>query len=96
EMAGIIQKCDLVISNNTGNKHISDALGLPTITICGSSSPLTWVHPDSTRRRFLHTIVPCADCGLKECFHQSCMEEITTEQIIHEMHQIKELDNYIN
>lgn len=41
-VAGVIKNYDLFIGNDSGTSHLASALGLPTITIFGPTSPGLW------------------------------------------------------
>jgi ADP-heptose:LPS heptosyltransferase len=42
QLAAILQKCDLYISNDTGPMHLSTAVKTPTIALFGASNPKQW------------------------------------------------------
>ncbi len=42
QLAAIIQRCDLFISNDTGPMHLSTALKTTTIALFGASNPFQW------------------------------------------------------
>ena len=42
QLAAIIQKCNLLISNDTGPMHLSTALKTTTIALFGASNPVQW------------------------------------------------------
>ena len=42
QLAAIIQKCNLFISNDTGPMHLSTAVKTPTIALFGASNPVQW------------------------------------------------------
>jgi ADP-heptose:LPS heptosyltransferase len=42
QLAAILQKCDLYISNDTGPMHLSTAVKTPTIALFGASNPRQW------------------------------------------------------
>jgi len=42
QLAGILQRLDLFISNDTGPMHLSTAVKTPTIALFGASNPLQW------------------------------------------------------
>jgi len=42
QLAAIIQKCNLFVSNDTGPMHLSTALKTPTVALFGASDPHRW------------------------------------------------------
>ena len=66
QLAAIIQKCNLFISNDTGPMHLSTAVKTPTIALFGASNPIQWapIWPQ-------HKVIA-----------RSSMEEITVEEVL--------------
>ncbi|MFC1561630.1 glycosyltransferase family 9 protein [candidate division KSB1 bacterium] len=96
EMAAIIERAKLCVSNCSGTKHIATAVGIPTITVYGPTSPVTWTYPDPERHRFVRSSVSCIECNVKYCSHRSCMYEVYAEDIVREMHEIPEVRILLN
>lgn len=59
QLAALLQRCNLYISNDTGPMHLSTAVKTPTIALFGASNPLQWGPPWGK-----HTIIARADCPL--------------------------------
>lgn len=81
-LAGLISRCRLVVTNCNGPKHIAVALGVPTVTIHGSSDPVSW-NPASPK----HLVVreeqlSCIGCSLNECPIQlQCMTQLSPRKV---------------
>ena len=63
-LAGLLSRCALVISNDTGPRHLAEALGTPTVGIywCGNAinaGPVT----RALHRPLLSWVVACPVCG---------------------------------
>jgi ADP-heptose:LPS heptosyltransferase len=56
DLAALMQRADLFVGNDNGVKHIAAASGIPTFTIYGDNSPISWTYPDSNRHRFIQKI----------------------------------------
>ncbi len=70
----------LVICNDSGAMHVASALGVPTMSIYGSTEPAL-TGPMGGRIRVLRHHVPCSPCFLRECpIDFSCMTGISAEQ----------------
>jgi heptosyltransferase-2 len=70
----------LVICNDSGAMHVASALGVPTLTVFGSTEPAL-TGPMGARIRVLRHHVPCSPCFLRECpIDFSCMKGISAEQ----------------
>ncbi len=57
QLAALLQRCHLYISNDTGPMHLSTAVKTPTIALFGASNPLQWGPPWGS-----HKIVTAKDC----------------------------------
>ncbi len=70
ETAALLQKCQVVVSNDTGLMHMALALRVPVIAIYGAASPrLTGPYRCST----FHATLRRIDCDIDEvCFDNSC------------------------
>ena len=72
----------LVVCNDSGAMHVASALGVPTLSIFGSTEPAL-TGPMGARARVLRHHVPCSPCFLRECpIDFGCMHGITPEAAI--------------
>lgn len=86
-LKSLLARADLLITNDTGARHIAAALATPCVTIFGSTDPdRTTIY--APRERILRADVPCAPCQQKTCpnppgpeFHQ-CMRAIEPERVL--------------
>jgi len=77
----ILDKADLLITNDTGPAHIAAALGRPTLVIFGPTNPLT-TRPLSPAAEILRVPPDCAPCMLRDCpIDHRCMTAITEEMV---------------
>lgn len=82
EAAELLASCRLVVTNCNGPKHIAVALGVPTVTVHGSSDPASW-NPPSPR----HVVVRrdelfCIGCRLNHCpYHLECLKELAPSRV---------------
>jgi heptosyltransferase-2 len=76
-----VQRCNLLITNDTGPRHYAVALGIPVVVIMGPTNP------DYTATNLDRTIVirkemDCSPCHKKVCpTEHQCMTEITTSEV---------------
>ena len=84
---GLLRRCSLLITNDTGARHIAAAFGVPVVSVFGSTDPV-WAQIDYERERIVRVDVPCSPCQKKRCpqppgptFHQ-CMAAITPEMVL--------------
>lgn len=81
--AVLMKDCRLIVTNCNGPKHLAVALGVPTVTIHGSSDPKSWNPPDPkhlvARRDELH----CIGCQLNECpYALECLKGLAPETVL--------------
>jgi heptosyltransferase-2 len=83
ELAALLARCDLVISNDSGPVHVAAAVGTPTITIFGPSDDIKY-RPLGEKHRIVKTAIDCRPCGKHLCpwGHHRCMTEIQPNEII--------------
>jgi lipopolysaccharide heptosyltransferase II len=78
ELIGLLDRCDLVVSNDTGPAHIAAALGRPTITIFGPTNEFETAPLTSEVLRAEG--IECARCMLRDCpIDHRCMTSISAE-----------------
>jgi heptosyltransferase-2 len=72
----------LVISNDTGPRHIAIALGKKIVTLFGPNNP-AWTANDYANEIKIVADVPCAPCDKPVCKKDAhyCMESITVEKV---------------
>jgi heptosyltransferase-2 len=86
-LKALCARCDVVVTNDTGARHVAAALGAGVVTIFGSTDP-AWARIDYPRERILRAEVPCAPCQQPVChqpagplYHQ-CMSAISVEEVL--------------
>lgn len=82
ELKALFADASLVITNDTGPRHIAAALGRNTITLFGPNNP-EWTRADYANEIQLSSPVPCAPCDKPTCKQPQhlCMENITVEMV---------------
>ncbi len=69
----------LVVCNDSGAMHVASALGVPTLSVFGSTEPAL-TGPLGARIRVLRHHVPCSPCFLRECpIDFSCMTGVSAD-----------------
>ncbi|MEY2491338.1 MAG: heptosyltransferase [Verrucomicrobiota bacterium] len=83
-LAQLIQElrdCDLLLTNDTGTMHLAALLGIPTVSIFGSTEPKR-TGPLGVGHRILRHHVECSPCFLRDCpLDFRCMREITVAEV---------------
>lgn len=84
DAAHLLSGCRLLITNCSGTKHLGVALGIPTVTIHGSSDPDSWNPPDPRHLvvRLSKEELPCIACGLNRCpYELQCMRDLSPDRV---------------
>ncbi|MDP2044567.1 MAG: glycosyltransferase family 9 protein, partial [Candidatus Omnitrophota bacterium] len=86
QLASILKRCVLFISNDSGPVHIACALGTPVISIFGRNqaglSPRRW-GPLGKRDKYLHKEVGCIQCLAHNCQKEfACLKAIKAEDVL--------------
>lgn len=82
ELKALFSKVDLVISNDTGPRHIATASGRKVITLFGPNDP-AWTDTGCDNEIQIVGNVPCAPCQKPVCkaVKHLCMQAITVEMV---------------
>ncbi len=82
-MKAIIARCDLLICNDSGPRHIAVAFKRPVVCIMGSTSPSYTNSPYEKGIR-IRLDLECSPCQKPACplEHHRCMRDITPEQVV--------------
>jgi heptosyltransferase-2 len=97
ETAAIIERSDLIISNDSGLMHIADLLGKNLIAIFGSTVREFGFFPQGNDSHVFEveglSCRPCSRIGRKRCpkKHFKCMNDIQTDEIIAKANEILSL-----
>jgi len=86
QLASILKRCSLFISNDSGPVHIASAIGVPVVSIFGRNqpglSPRRW-GPLGKADKYLHKDVGCIQCLAHNCEKEfTCLKAITVEDVI--------------
>ncbi len=86
QLASVLKRCNLFISNDSGPVHIAAALGTPVISIFGRNqkglSPTRW-GPTGKKDRVLHKEVGCIECLAHNCTKEfTCLKAITVDDVV--------------
>ena len=89
-LMGLYKKSALVLSVDSGPRHLAAAVGTPTVTVWGPEPVNRW-HPYSQEK---HPIVirqvPCRPCALTVCVEKKheCMVQLEPSLVVHEVKQL--------
>ena len=81
-LRGLLDQVQLVVTTDTGPRHMATALGRPTVVIMGSTHP-EWTAWNLERSRVLRHDVPCGPCHLRSCpTDHRCMTLVTVDEVL--------------
>jgi ADP-heptose:LPS heptosyltransferase len=82
-LAALIQRYDLMISNDTGPAHVAVALDRPSITIFGPAERRRWAPLDQRRHPIAYQPVSCSPCPHWDCpIDHRCLRWVTPAQVL--------------
>ncbi len=81
QLAALLERCRLLVTNDTGTMHVASAIGTPVVAIFGSTDPVT-TGPWGDGHVVVKKEVSCSPCLKRTCptDHQ-CMELITVDEV---------------
>ena len=81
QLAALLERCTLLVTNDTGTMHVATAVGTPVVALFGSTPPLA-TGPWGEGHVVVRKDVPCSPCWKRVCpkDHQ-CMERITVDEV---------------
>lgn len=82
QLAGLLSKCALLLTNDTGPMHVADAVGTPVVAIFGPTDPAT-TSPYRPGHAIVRRPIECSPCLERSCplAHHRCMKEITVDDV---------------
>ena len=83
QLIGWISRCKVIVANDSGISHLANALGVPTVTLFGSSSPV-WTRPLDPRSEVITLSLPCSPCFQPVCplGHTYCLKKISVSRVL--------------
>jgi heptosyltransferase-2 len=81
----LIERADLVVSTDSGPRHIAIALKRPTISIFGSTDP-SWTSNDAGVETYAQLDLACRPCWKSKCplSHHDCLTQLSPASVLRE------------
>jgi len=78
----LIDRCDLLITNDTGPRHYAVAFDVPVVVLMGPTDP-RYTNANLERTIIIREEISCAPCHKKTCpADHRCMRNITPERVL--------------
>jgi heptosyltransferase I len=91
ELAALIQRAEVAVTNDSGSMHVAASLGKPMVSVFGPTNPVhigPYQRPESVVRMDL----PCSPCNyrrLSQCpFDHACMKQVTSAMVVERARKI--------
>lgn len=82
QMMAVLERCALMVTNDSGPMHVGAALGVPIVAVFGPTDHTT-TSPRTDKCRIVRHEVECSPCMLRQCpIDHRCMEGVTAERVI--------------
>lgn len=83
DFCALIERSDLVVTNNTGPMHIAAAVQTPVVTLFALTNPPEQWGPWRVPHRLLYHDVPCRLCYARVCpFGHECLTRVSPEAVV--------------
>jgi heptosyltransferase II len=80
-LAAMLSKCKLLVTNDTGPMHVAAGVGVPTVSLFGSTSP-TWTRPFGVGHEVIYKHLECSPCFQRTCpIGYQCLHAIAVEEV---------------
>jgi heptosyltransferase-2 len=77
----VVRRCDLMVTNDTGPRHVAAAFGVPVVTVFGPTHP-EWTDIYYPAERQVSVPVFCGPCQKKTCpLDHRCMTGVTPDMV---------------
>jgi heptosyltransferase II len=85
ELAGVLARAALLVTNDSGPMHLAAALGRRVLAVFGPTDARE-TGPVGTPHRVVRESVHCAPCRLRECpIDHRCMRRVTIDRVLGEV-----------
>lgn len=81
ELAALLERAKIFVTNDSGPLHLASALGVPTLAIFGPTDPLKY-GPLSSLNRVVRKDLPCSPCELAQCSREhQCLKLLSVDEV---------------
>jgi len=84
QLAALLKRCRLLLTNDTGPMHLAVGVGTPVIDLSVGHVDFRETGPYGPGHWIVQPDIACAPCGFDQvCFHHACNDRLVPEQIAH-------------
>ena len=78
----VIRRSSLMVTTDSGPRHIAKAFGVPLVSLCGPIDP-RWTATEFPPETQLFVDLPCRPCGKAKCplVHHRCMRDLSVDRV---------------
>ena len=91
ELAALIQRAEVCVTNDSGAMHVAMSLGKPMVSVFGPTNPLR-VGPYHRAESVVRVDLPCSPCNyrrLSQCpFDHACMKQVTSAMVVERVRRV--------
>jgi lipopolysaccharide heptosyltransferase I len=91
QLAALIQRSVVCVTNDSGSMHLTVALGKPVVSVFGPTDPL-WIGPYGRPHAVVRAQLPCSPCYLRKlraCPNgHACMREVNPGMVIQRLEML--------
>ncbi|MBN1589299.1 MAG: lipopolysaccharide heptosyltransferase II [Pirellulales bacterium] len=90
----VMARSRLMVSTDSGPRHVAAAMGRPVVTLFGPMLPV-WSENPTQRAANLYLDLDCIGCHKRVCplGHHRCMRDLTVDMVYHETVRLMEADD---
>ncbi|MDE2179231.1 MAG: lipopolysaccharide heptosyltransferase II [candidate division NC10 bacterium] len=82
ELASLLSRCALLLTNDTGVMHLASALGIPCVALFGPTDPHR-TGPLGSGHQILRDPPSCSPCRYRDCpIDHRCMQRLDVERVV--------------
>jgi len=91
ELAALIRRAEVAVTNDSGSMHVAASLGKPMVSVFGPTNPVH-IGPYERPESVVRIDLPCSPCNyrrLSQCpFDHACMKQVTSEMVVERVRKI--------
>jgi heptosyltransferase II len=91
QVAALIERCNLLVCNDSGLMHVAVAVGTPVVAIYGPTD-LRRTAPLGDQHTIIRHELPCSPCfklegdeAVRACSHHDCLNTITADEVFYQV-----------